>query len=123
MATYRTTSPGNLQDQIAIWTLTPAEARAACTVLDCHAGSYWDATLAAPYRSAHRARATTVRVYTAGVRSGQLCHALCATGTSVAHEEARTSTDVRTLYEGVLVILLAGVASALLTVLYDYWVH
>lgn len=80
MATYATQYPGNLTLQTEVWTLTLAEAKALTTVLPCQPGSYWDATLMRPYRRAQRAKAATVRIYTAGFSSGELSNALYASG-------------------------------------------
>jgi hypothetical protein len=76
MATYTTQYPGNTALQTEVWTLTPAEAKAAMHVLDCHMGSYWHTNLAKPYRRACRAHAKTVRIYTAHFSTGELSTAL-----------------------------------------------
>lgn len=84
MATYTTSHPGNIAIQTEVWTLTLDEAKSVQNVLDCHKGSYWDSTIAKPYRSAKRLKAATVRIYTAGFSSGEFSNALYATGSTVS---------------------------------------
>ena len=59
MATYTTQYPGNLALQTEVWTLTLDEGKALLAELPCTKGSYWDTTVAAPYRRARRAKAAT----------------------------------------------------------------
>ena len=78
MATYTTVHPGNIAIQTEVWTLTMAEAKNALALLDPALGSYWDAALGTPYRKARRAKAATVRIYTAGFSSGELSNILAS---------------------------------------------
>lgn len=84
MATYTTANPGNTALQTEVWTLTLAEAKAVLAALDTHKGSYWDAVVVQPTRRAQRAKAPSVRVYTAGFSTGELSNALYATGSTVS---------------------------------------
>ena len=85
MATYTTQYPGNTALQTEVWTLTLPEAKALLAELPCPKGSYWETTVARPYRRACRAKAATVRVYTAGFSSGELSNALYAAGQTIIH--------------------------------------
>ena len=76
MATYTTQYPGNLALQQEVWTLSLAEAQQTMALLDCHPGSYWEATLLKPTRRAKRQHSPTVTVYTAGFSSGELSNVL-----------------------------------------------
>jgi hypothetical protein len=77
MATYTVQHPGNTALQTEVWTLTLDEAFRACHCLAPIAkGSYWEANLAKPYRRAKRQYLSTLRVYTAGFRSGELSNVL-----------------------------------------------
>ena len=78
MATYTTQFPGNTALQTEVWTLTIAEGKTACGVLDTRLGSYWHVNLAKPLRRAIRAKAATVTVYTAGFSTGELSNVLAA---------------------------------------------
>ena len=57
MATYTTQYPGNTALQTEVWTLTLPEAKALLAELPCPKGSYWETTVARPYRRACRAKA------------------------------------------------------------------
>jgi hypothetical protein len=83
MATYTTTYPGNLALQTEVWTLTLDEAKSVQTQLNCHRGGYWDTNLVKPTRRAQRAKAATVRIYTAGFTSGEFSNALYASGSTI----------------------------------------
>lgn len=76
MATYITQYPGNMALQTEVWTLSISEAKAVQAHLDVRKGTYWDSNLVKPYRRARRAKAETVKVYTAGFSSGELSNAL-----------------------------------------------
>lgn len=84
MATYTTSYPGNMALQQEVWTLTVAEAKAVLPLLDTHKGSYWESVVLKPLRRAVRAKAATVKVYTAGFSSGELSNRLYASGAYVS---------------------------------------
>jgi hypothetical protein len=76
MATCTTQYPGNMALQTEVWTLTIAEAKAALAFLTVTKDSYFEAHLLKPMRRAARAKAQTVRVYTAHFSSSALAGAL-----------------------------------------------
>jgi len=78
MATYFISNRGNSAIQEECWTLTLAEAQAVCTsgLLPMGTGSYWDTNFGKPTRRAKRAKAATVRLYTAGFSTGELSNVL-----------------------------------------------
>ena len=83
MATIATQYPGNLALQTEVWTLTLTEARAVCKVLHAPKGSYWENNAVKPTRRAARAKAATVRLYTAGLSTGEFSNALYASGNTI----------------------------------------
>ena len=76
MATYTISNPGNIAIETVVWTLSITEAKAVQAYLDVRKGTYWESNLVKPYRRAKRAKAETVKVYTAGFSSGELSNAL-----------------------------------------------
>lgn len=76
MASYYVAHPGNTAIQTEVWNLTQQEAKAALALLKPSKGSYWHMNLEKAYRRAVRARADTLRVYTAGFSSGELSNIL-----------------------------------------------
>lgn len=85
MASYTTHYPRNTALQTEAWTLTLDEAKTLTTQLPCPKGSYWEQTVARPYRRAKRQHASTVTVFTAGFSSGELSNALYAAGCTIEH--------------------------------------
>ena len=83
MATYTTQFPGNAALQTEVWTLALPEAKAVCAVLHAPKGSYWETNAVKPTRRAVRAKAATVRIYTAGFSTGEFSNALYASGASI----------------------------------------
>jgi hypothetical protein len=88
MATYVTQSPGNTALQEEVWTLTLAEAKAVlnANLLDVRKGTYWESNFLKPYRRAARAKADTLRLYTAHFSTGELSNVLCNAGVMITHE-------------------------------------
>ena len=85
MATFITQNPGNTAIQTEVWTLTTDEAKAAQAFLNTEKGSYWDNNLVKPWRRARRAKAETVKIYTAGFSTSGLSNALFNAGYPVNH--------------------------------------
>ena len=83
MATMTTSYPGNLALEQHIWTLTLPEAKAMLPLLDTHTGSYWHENAMKPYLRAVRAKALTVRIYTAGFTTGEFSNVLYASGGTI----------------------------------------
>jgi hypothetical protein len=83
MATYTKQYPGNTALQTEAWTLSLAEAAAVLPLLDVRKGTYWEASLLKPLRRAKRAKASAVRVYTAGFSTSELSNVLYASGATI----------------------------------------
>ena len=86
MATFYTAPPQNIALHGDVWTLTLAEAKAVLPYLDIQEGSYWNTTVATPYHAAVQTKERMMHIYTYGVGSGELLHALYASGATIARE-------------------------------------
>ena len=78
MASFYISNRGNYAIQEECWTLTLTEAQTVCAsgLLPMPKGSYWDNHFQKPTRRAKRAKAATVRLYTAGFSTGELSNVL-----------------------------------------------
>jgi hypothetical protein len=83
-ATFTVSNPGNLAIQTEVWTLPLPAAKAAVAVAkkngDIRPGSYWAAHLARPVAAASRRKESTVKLYTAGFSTTELCAILLEAG-------------------------------------------
>lgn len=82
-AVYVRYHAGNAAIQQDVWTIPMDIAKMLMEVLDVRPGTYWESNFAKPYRKAVRAKAVTLKVYTAGFSTSDFHNALSEVGCAI----------------------------------------